>query len=176
MPQKTKKSSRTKQDKILTLARKHPKLESLLKGGNKPVSVQPNITDRGQPDGAKQTVLSFYDHERHRSVVVLVDPKRDKVLSVAETSAQFQLSEEEQTEAEGLAAKDTRVRAFLGRRRMNPLTRLYFPRQKAGEGALPHRYAIVFLRPNNSERRYAVVDLSERKVVDVLAPNALTTV
>src|SRR5687767_9960995 len=98
MPQKVKKPSRTKKDKILTIARKHPKLESLLKGGNKPVSVQPNITDRGQPDGAKQTVVSFYDHERHRSVVALVDPKRDTVLAVEETSAQFQLSEEEQKE------------------------------------------------------------------------------
>ena len=31
-----------------------------------------------------------------------------------------------------------------------------------------HRYAIVFARPDNSERRYAVVDLTARKVVDVL--------
>jgi hypothetical protein len=176
MPRKTKTSSRTRKDKILTIVGKHPKLESLLKGGNKPVSVQPNITDRGQPDGAKQTVVSFYDHARGRSVVALVDPKQDKVLSVEETTAQFQLSEEEQKQAEVLAAKDARVRDFLGRRRMNPLTRLYFPPQEAGEGASMHRYAIVFLRPNNSERRYAIVDLSEGMVVDVLTPDALTTV
>jgi hypothetical protein len=59
---------------------------------------------------------------------------------------------------------------------MNPLTRLYFPPQEASENALLHRYAIVFLRPNNSERRYAVVDLSEKKVIDVLTPDVLTRV
>lgn len=176
MPQKTKKSARTQEDKIITIARKHPKLEPLLKGRKKPVSIQPNITDRRQPNGAEQTVISFYDHARGRSVIALVDPQQGQVISVEETAAQFQLSEEEQQDAESLAARDARVRAFLGRRRMNPLTRLYFPPQEAGEGASQHRFAIVFLRPNNSERRYAIVDLSEGKVVDVLAPDALTTV
>lgn len=176
MPPRAKKSSRTKQDKILTAARTHPKLESLLKGRNKPVAVQPNIADRRQAEGAEQTVVGFYDHERGRSVVALVDSKRNKVLSVEETSAQFQLSQDERKAAETLAAKDSRVRGFLRRRKMNPLTRLYFPPQEASENALLHRYAIVFLRPNNSERQYAVVDLSEKKVVDVLTPDVLTRV
>jgi len=89
MPPRTKKPSRTKKDKILTVARTHPKLQSLLKGRNKPVTVQPNIADRRQTEGAEQTAVGFYDHERGRSVVALVDPKRNKVLSVEETSAQF---------------------------------------------------------------------------------------
>src|SRR5689334_334043 len=130
MSPKSKKSSRTKEDKILTIARKHPKLERFLKEQNKPISIQPNITDRRQSNGPQQRVVSFYDHVRGRSVVALVDPKQDQVLSVEETSAQFQLSEEEQKEAESLAAKDERVRAFLRRRKMNPLTRLYFPPQE----------------------------------------------
>ncbi len=176
MPTKAKKSPRTKQDKILTAARTHPKLQSLLKGRNKPVAVQPNIADRRQAEGAEQTVVGFYDHERGRSVVALVDSKRNKVLSVEETTAQFQLSQEERKAAETLASKDSRVRAFLRRRKMNPLTRLYFPPQEASENALLHRYAIVFLRPNNSERRYVVVDLSEKKVIDVLTPDVLTRV
>ncbi len=167
-------SSRTKREEILNIARKHPKLKTLLKGRNRAVFVEPNITDRGQPDGANQAVVGLYDYAHNRSVVALLDPKRKKVLSVEETSAHFQLDEEEQKEAEALAAKDARVRAFLGRRKMNPLTRLYFP-PGAGGDRPPHRYAIVFLRPNSSERRYAVVDLSERKVLDVLAPEALTT-
>ena len=173
MPQKVKPSSRTKNAKILSIVRKHPEIKALLMGRNRAVFVEPNITDRGQADGANQAIVGLYDYARNRSVFALVDPKRARVLSVEETSAHFQLDEEEQKEAEVLAAKDARVRAFLGRRRMNPLTRLYFPPETGG-GASPHRYAIVFLRPNNSERRYAVVDLSERKVLDVLAPEALT--
>ena len=86
------------------------------------------------------------------------------VVGVHETPAQFQLSGPERRKAERLAGADERVRSFLRRRRMNALTRLYFP-----PGAVSgHRYAIVFVRPTTVHRRYAVVDLTDGLVVDVL--------
>jgi hypothetical protein len=173
LPGDTRPLSRTRKTQILRLARRHPELQSLLKERGRTLFVEPNITDRGQPEGADQAVVGFYDYARNRSLVALVDPNRGEVVAVEETPAQFQLSEEERAEAEQLAETDDRVREFLGRRAMNPLTRLYFPPQ-AGEHDPAHRYAIVFLRPNNQARRYAVVDLSERNVVDVLTPEALT--
>src|SRR6266508_2782721 len=65
---------------------------------------------------------------------------------------------------------DDRAEAFLRRRRMNPLTRLYFP---PGDTS-GHRHAIVFLRPTSSERRYVVVDLTDAQVVGVLDEDDLT--
>ena len=62
------------------------------------------------------------------------------------------------------------MKSFLRRRRLNPLTRLYFP---PGD-TTGHRFAIVFVRPSSSERRYAVVDLAEKQVVDVLDESDLT--
>lgn len=64
------------------------------------------------------------------------------------------------------------MKAALGGRKMNQLVRLYFPPYAHAHDP-PHRYAIVFLRPTKSERRYAVVDLSEQRVVDVM-PAAIT--
>ena len=173
MPRDIRPLSRTRKTQILRLARKHPELQSLLQERSQILFVEPNIADRGQPEGAEQAVVGLYDYARNRSLVALVDPKRSEVVAVAETPAQFQLSEEERAEAERLADTDDRVRGFLSGRAMNPLTRLYFPPQPSGHDP-GHRYAIVFLRPNNQERRYAVVDLSEGTVVDVLHPDALT--
>jgi hypothetical protein len=174
LPRDIKPLSRTRRTQVLRIARRHPELESLLKARGRALFVEPNIADRGQPEGAEQAVVGLYDYARNRSVVALVDPKRGEVVSVEETPAQFQLSQEERAEAEQLAGADDRVREFLAGRRMNPLTRLYFPPQAGGHDPA-HRYAIVFLRPNNQERRYAVVDLSESAVVDVLHPDALTS-
>ena len=67
-----------------------------------------------------------------------------------------------------MAQKDKRVIRFLKKRKPNPLTRLYFPPGATGADPL-HRHAIVFLRPTTSERRYAIVDLSDGDVIDVLA-------
>jgi len=101
-------------------------------------------------------------------LVALVD--RNGVVGVHETPARFQLSERERTLAETLAAADERAKSFLRRRRMNPLTRLYFP---PGDTS-GHRHAVVFLRPTSSERRYVVVDLTDARVVDVLDEADLT--
>lgn len=134
-----------------------------------PVVVEPNITDRRQPKGAEQAVVGVYDHAKGRSLVAVVDVAARDVLGVEETPVQFQLGAEEQEEAETLAARDPRVEAFLGGREANPLTRLYFP-PDAGKDDPPHRYGIVFLRPTTSERLYAVVDLTDRRVHAVLPP------
>jgi len=164
--------SRTRRTQILRLARKHPELRSVLSERGQALFIEPNITDRGQPDGADQAVVGVYDYANDRSLVALVDPKRGEVVSVEETAAKFQLNEEERAEAERLASADERVQEFLAGRPLQALTRLYFPPQPGGNDP-SHRYAIVFIRPDNQARRYAVVDLSEGIVVDVLRPEAL---
>ena len=131
-------------------------------------------TSRGGSDGCTQTTnagrsVGVYDHEQGRSLVALVD--ESGVVGVHETPATFQLSERERKAAEKLAADDKRVKSFLRRRRMNPLTRLYFPPGEAEQ----HRHAIVFVRPTTSERRYAIVDLTDERVVDVLGEADLTS-
>jgi hypothetical protein len=122
--------------------------------------------------GGRHAVVGLYDYTHGRSVVAVVDLETGRVTDVTETAGQFQLNQEEREEAERLAGEDPRVQDFLAGRAMNPLTRLYFP------GALPpgdrqHRFAIVFLRPSNRERRYAVVDLSEGAAVDVIGPESI---
>src|SRR6266540_3711107 len=141
-----------------SLARSHADLAPVLESGGEVVVVEP---ERGRGAGDR-VVVGVYDHERGRSLVALVGP--DGVVGVHETPASFQLSEHERETAEELAAGDTRVKSFLRRRRMNPLTRLYFP----SGGATAHRHAIVFVRPTSSQRRYAIVDLTDKQVVDVL--------
>jgi hypothetical protein len=122
---------------------------------------EPHIAREAGPDEA---VVGIYDYDKGRTLVAHVHSTGGRVISVGEAPAQFQLSDDEEREAESLARADKRVKTFLGRRQMNPLTRLYFP-----PGGSRHRHAIVFLRPNSSERSYAVVDLSDRRVVDVLS-------
>jgi hypothetical protein len=157
--------SKARREAALAIAKADRRLKPFFAGRNRAVLVEPNLHDPKRPD-AKDVVVGMFDYEKGRSVVALVDPKAKKVLGIEETDAQFQLSDEEQREAEDLATSDERVRAFLGRRRADPLTRLYFPPGSARKK--PHRYAIVFLRPTSSERRYAVVDLTAQKTVDVL--------
>jgi hypothetical protein len=164
--------SRTRMTQILRLARKHPELQSVLSERGQALFIEPNITDRGQPEGADQAVVGVYDYANDRSLVALVDPKRGEVVSVEETAAKFQLNDEERAEAERLAGADERVQDFLAGRPLQALTRLYFPPQPGGNDP-SHRYAVVFVRPDNQARRYAVVDLSEGIVVDVLRPEAL---
>lgn len=158
--------SKARRDAALEVAKGDRRLKPLLSGRNRAVLVEPNLHDPVRAD-PELVVVGLYDYAKNRSHVALVDPKAKKVVDVEETDAQFQLSHEERREAERLAAGDRRVRDFLDQRRPNPLTRLYFPPGSAREQPA-HRYAIVFLRPTTSERRYAVVDLSERRVVDVL--------
>jgi hypothetical protein len=152
----------------IDLAGAHEQAKSLTPGRCRAVLVEPIALDRRQQKDSRHAVVGLYDYEQNRSVVTVVDLKAETVVSVEETGVQFQLDAQEQREAEELADGDARVREFLGGRPMNPLTRLYFP--PAGtEADVTHRYAIVFLRPNNRERRYAVVDLSQREVIDVFA-------
>ena len=148
----------------IRLARGDATLGPVLKGGGEVVVVEP---ERGRGKG-NRVIVGVHDHEGARSLVALVDP--NGVVGVHETPARFQLSEQERTLAEKLAAADERAKSFLRRRRMNPLTRLYFPPgDRSG-----HRHAIVFLRPTSSERHYVVVDLTDERVVDVLNEADLT--
>jgi hypothetical protein len=155
------------------IARKHPAVDALRKRRGRAVLVRPKPPHRGEAEDESQVVVGFFDYEENKSVVALVDADAKEVLAVEEVPVSFQLSEEERLEAETLAAGDARVTARLGGRGMTPLTRLFFPRNAAPE-VRAHRYAIVFLRPTDRERYYAVVDLSARKVVDVLTRNDLT--
>ena len=148
----------------IRLARADPTLGRVLESGGEVVVVEP---ERGRR-AADRTVIGIHDPQSGRSHVALVDP--NGVVGVHQTPATFQLSEQERKTAERLAAADERSKSFLRRRRMNPLTRLYFP---PGDTS-GHRHAIVFLRPTSSERRYVVVDLTDKKVLDVLDEADLT--
>jgi hypothetical protein len=149
----------------IDLALGDEKVGPLLGGGAQIAFAEPNLHDaRADPDGV---VLGVYEPQTRRSFVVLVDPAAGAVAGFEETPAQFQLNADEIKSAEALAAKDDRVKAFLGGRAMSPLTRLYFPPTHAVP-AYANRHAIVFIRPSSSERRYAVVDLTSGTVVDVL--------
>jgi hypothetical protein len=148
----------------IRLARGDPTLGRVLHTGGEVVVVEP---ERGRGPGDR-TVVGIHDRERGRSLVALIDSSG--VVGVHDTPATFQLSAQERATAEKLAAADARTKSFLRRRRMNPLTRLYFP---PGESS-GHRHAIVFLRPTSSERRYVVVDLTDEQVVDVLDETDLT--
>ena len=148
----------------IRLARANPRLNRVLERGGEVVVVEP---ERGRGEGDR-VVVGISDPASGRSHVALVDP--NGVVGVHETPATFQLTEQERKIAERLAADDERAKSFLRRRRMNPLTRLYFPPGDTSH----HRHAIVFLRPTSSERRYVVVDLTDEKVLDVLDEADLT--
>src|SRR5438093_13707374 len=116
------------------LARGHPTLGPILEGGGGVAFVEPERR-QGKPDRA---IAGIHDGGG-RSLVALVEG--GAVVAVHETPAQFQLSQHEREQAEQLAGADERVRSFLRRRRMNALTRLYFPPSKVPG----HRYAIVLV-------------------------------
>jgi hypothetical protein len=158
---------------VLRIARTHPKLAPLLDDKRAQLVIAPNFTDRRAPKDDSEAVVALYDYKRGKSVVAVIDRTRKRVLSVNPTPVQFQLSTAERREAEDLAVADPRVQRFLAGRPADPLTRLYFP-PSATAAVAGHRHAIVFLRPSTSERRYAVVDLTDDRVVDVLHPKALT--
>jgi hypothetical protein len=152
----------TKSD-ALRLLRSHEQIGPVLARGGEVVTVEPQ---RGR-GGNDKLVAAIYDHAEGRSLVALVDS--NGVTGVHETPAKFQLSEQERELVEKLAVTDSRVKSFLRRRRMNPLTRLYFP---PGDTS-GHRFAIVFARPTSSERLYAVVDLTDKRVTEILDQNDL---
>jgi hypothetical protein len=154
---------KARREAAITAVRRHPKLKDSLRGRSKVLFVEPNLTGRGDEHPA-QAVVGLQDYRTNRSIVAVVDTEAKQVVGVEELRGQLQLSDEERREANALAVKDKRVHDFLAGRDLNALTRLYFP--PAGDES--HRYAIVFARPDTSQRRYAVIDLTERKVVDVL--------
>lgn len=151
--------SRTERSRLERIVRGHPELGPVMKGHARVVLAEPHLAS----STPGEAIVAVYDYDKDRTLVAHV-ASRGQITSVDEAPAQFQLSDEEEDEAAALAIADKRVKAFLGRRRMQPLTRLYFPRRTSR-----HRHAIVFLRPNSSERSYAVVDLSDGSVVEVLS-------
>jgi hypothetical protein len=159
-------------DLAVRLSSEDERLRGVVGGRSRTVLVQPTTIDRKDSE-ARQAVVGFYDYDTNRSLVAVVDLGAQEVRAVEETPVQFQLSQEEKQEAEELVAGDQRARDFLGDRDMNPLTRLFFP-SYARRDDPPHRYAVVFLLPSASERRFAVVDLSDRRVVEVFGPERLT--
>jgi hypothetical protein len=138
--------------------RSHERIAPILQRGGEVVTVEPQ---RGR-GGNDKLVVGIYDHDEGKSLVALVDSRGVK--GVHETPAKFQLSEQERELAEKLAAADSRVKSFLRRRQMKPLTRLYFPRADTSG----HRFAIVFVRPTSSERLYAVIDMTDQQVTEIL--------
>lgn len=153
--------SAAQRTRILRAMRSHAEGADAVKGRSAVLLVEPHVAARG---AAPLALVAMYDYERDRTVVATVDPVHGRVKSLEETPVAFQLSDAERKDAEALAKADARVKQFLGRAPMRPITRLYFP----PDGS-PHRYAIVFIRPNSSQRRYAVVDLSARRVSEVLS-------
>jgi len=149
----------SKRANIMNTVRNHRELGPLLKGHARVVLAEPHIASTTPGEA----IVAVYDYDKDRTLVAHVN-KKGQITSLDEAPAQFQLSDEEEKEAESLARADKRVKSFLRRRPMNPLTRLYFPRHESR-----HRHAIVFLRPNTSERNYAIVDLSARRVADVIS-------
>jgi hypothetical protein len=147
-------------------------VKALVPGRTRVVAAHPLRPRRGGPGGGRRAVLGIYDYTNARSAVVLVDLEANSVVGVEETPARFQLHPEEQEEAERLTREDARVQTFLGGREMDPLTRLYFPGVGPSDERR-HRFAIVFLRPSTRERKYAVVDLTEGAVVDLLGPDVI---
>jgi hypothetical protein len=173
MPRRLEPFTTDERDAAVMAAGAHPDVKPILEGRHSVVLVAPNIKDRRAPEDADQAVVGLYDYDADRSLVAVVDLESQEVIATEEIPVQFQLSVDERRDAEELAGQDDRVASFLGARDMNPLTRLFFPRAGAAEQRA-HRHAIVFLRPDDTERRYAAVDLSDRKVVDVFGPETFT--
>jgi hypothetical protein len=156
--------TKAQREAVLAIARNDPKLKGRLGTRGTVLFIHPNLTGRGK-EHPGQAVVGIHDYRDGRSVVAVVDPEEKRVVGIEELPVPLQLSDEERDEASALAAKDKRIVEFLAKRKLNPLTRLYFLPSGGEPG---HRYAIVFARPDNSERRYAIVDLTARKVTDVL--------
>jgi hypothetical protein len=140
--------------------------------GARPLLVEPIVSERHRRKGERHAIVIQHDRSSGASVVTAVDLGKGEVIGEHTTPAQFQLTAEEEREAAEFAVADARIADFLRGRPANPLTRLYFP--PGGRADLTHRFAIVFLRPTADERRYAVVDLTEGQVADVLGPEHLS--
>lgn len=169
-------AGREKSSKSATLEKtiKDPKVKNLITGRARPVLFETEVTNRLLEKDSKRTAVGIYDYDANKSIVAMVDSNTSEVVEVGETEVQFQLSLEEEKEAEGIALQDPRVKKFLKGRKMNSLVRLYFPKN-AFKDHPPHRYAIIFLRPSNTERKFAIVDLSTQQLTDLLDTSGITS-
>ena len=157
-------------DEAIAIARLNPELKRVLKGRARALFVEPVPASRGASD-EEHVLLGLYDYLSDRGLVALIERHGRAVVSVHESRVRFQLAAEEREEAEALAAAAEEVRAVLRGRPMEPLTRLYLPRAGRDVG---HRYAIVFLRPTSRERAYAVVDLTDGRLTELISHQAFT--
>jgi Cu2+-containing amine oxidase len=157
---------------VLAVVSADRRMKGVLSGRNAQVLLAPVSRSRGQPADSRHAVVGFYDYAMGRSVAAVVDLKSKDVVAVEESPVQLQLSTKEASEAERLARTHPAIKQLLVGRKLNPLTRLYFPAW-AGRDDPPHRYAVVFARPSKHERRYAIVDLTDEVVVEVLTPDAI---
>ena len=161
--------TRAEERDLLAVANADKRMKGFLTGRNAQLLIGPVDRDRRGSTDSRHAVVGFYNYALGRSMAAVVDLKSKEVVEVDESPVQLQLSADEASEAERLARTHPAIKESLGGRRLNPLTRLYFPAW-AERYDPPHRYAVVFARPSKHERRYAIVDLTEQKVVEVLTP------
>ena len=161
--------TRAEERDVLAVAIADKRMKDFLVDRHAELFVGPVNRDRMGSTDSRHAVIGFYNYALGRSMAAVVDLKAKKVVDVDESPVQLQLSAKEASEAERLARTHPEIKALLGGRRLNPLTRLYFP-SWAERYDPPHRYAVVFARPSKHERRYAIVDLTDQNVVEVLAP------
>jgi hypothetical protein len=122
------------------------------------------------PRAGGETVLVAVDEPgTDRAVVAAVDLESGRV-TVHEPAVRLQLGADERRRAEEIAGADERVASFLAGRDGRPLTRLWLGTDAEDPHEPPNRCAIVFLRPTTAERRYCIVDLTERSVIRVVEP------
>ena len=154
----------------LTAVATDPRIKQIATGHHARVLVGALDAGHGRPADQHQAVVAYFDYARGRSVAAVVDLETNKVVDVDESPVQLQLSAAEAADAERTALANPAIKTFLNGRPLNPLTRLYFPTW-GGRFDPPHRFAVVFARPSKHERRYAIVDLTDAVVIEVLAPD-----
>ena len=154
---------------VLKAAEADKRIKKVVSGRNARVLVGAIEAGRRDPVETRQAVAGFYDYATGKTVAAVVDLASMKVVDVEESPVQPQLSSSEALEAERIAESDPMINGLLKGRPLNPLTRLYFPIW-AERNEPPHRYAVVFARPSKHERMYAIVDLTDEVVAEVLTP------
>ena len=157
---------------VLQAAAADQRIKKVAAGRHARVLVGAIERGRRTADRKREAVVGYFDYAAGKSVAAVVDLDTKAVVEVDESSVQLQLSADEAREAERLAAAEPAIKELVGTRKLDPLTRLYFPAW-AGRDDPPHRYAVVFARPSNHERRYAIVDLTVGKVAEVLSPDQI---
>src|SRR6266852_8623556 len=96
--------SATERARIVKTVRNHRELGPLLKGHARVVLAEPHIASTTP----EEAIVAVYDYDKDRTLVAHVN-KKGQITSLDEAPAQFQLSDEEEKEAESLARADKRV-------------------------------------------------------------------